>query len=77
MITAELAQELHETIILLMTKHSELRRKYGLSPDFVNEDDKRAYGILVSVLESATSSSNGKPSLNDIYKSLMRCHSEN
>ena len=48
---SDLLAEMHKVSILLMSAHSELRRKYGLSPDFVNEDDKQAHDTLVSTLE--------------------------
>ena len=51
MTRAELLAEMHTVTVMLMSAHSELRRKYGLSPDFNDEDDKQTYNTLVSVLE--------------------------
>lgn len=47
----DLATELHKVSTLLMTAASEIRSKYGLSPNFADEDDKQAYSVLMSALD--------------------------
>lgn len=46
-----LSSLIYETNIFLRQEYSKLNLKFGLSPNFNDEVDKRLYDTLVSVLE--------------------------
>ena len=61
---SDLAAELYRAAILLATAASDIRRKYGLSPNFSNEADKQAYSVLMSAFDTSA--------IDEAYKSLNK-----